>query len=447
MGGKSMKLLVLGAALALATLYVLTSWDFPGQRAQARPYFSEQEIKVGREYAAQRNTLSWSVTAVHLGLLAALVFLGYGRRLVDWADRLTGRRWLLTVVAVASACYVFDQLLKVPFRLAGLELSRSYQMTSLSWPAWFEDFAKTLGLSLLIQAAVFAGLFLLMAWLPRVWWVAAGLCTVVLACLFALVLPVWINPLFNDFRPLNDPTLEKSVLDLAGRAGVSVREVLVMDASRRSRHTNAYFTGFGATRRIVLFDTLLQPPVSVAAGAVGLLGTPGGPGLLLAASELAVARSVQDAEVTSILAHEFGHYKYDHIVKGIALGSLGAFVGLFVLGLILRRNVGRSPLSLRAPTDPAAIPLILLLFSLGNWLVLPAENAVSRAFEAQADWTALELTREPQVFIEAEKNLARQNLGNVAPNPIAQWFFGTHPSAVERIEMAQRWQEEHAGKN
>jgi STE24 endopeptidase len=442
-----MKMLLAVACVALTTLFVLTTFvDFPAERERARHYFSEPVVEVGREYAARGRWIFWGSTAVHLAFLAGLVYLGFGRRLADWAGRLTGRRWFLTLVAVTAVCFLVDQLLKIPFRLAGLEVARQYGMTTLSWPAWFEDFAKTVALGGLLQVGVFAGLYLLMAWLPRAWWVVAGFLSVALGCLFALVLPVWVSPLFNDFRPLKDPTLEKSVLDLAGRAGVAVREVLVMDASRRTRHTNAYFTGFGATRRIVLYDTLLREPATNAAGAVAVAVSPCGQGPLLAATYLAGAKATTSAEVSSVLAHEIGHWKHDHIVKGIALADVGAFVGLFVLSLILRGNVGRPPLYLRGITDPAGVPLILLLFSLGNWLVMPLENAISREFERQADWTALELTQDPQVFIAAEKNLATSNLGDVAPNPISQWFFSTHPSAVERIEAAKRWQREHAGE-
>jgi STE24 endopeptidase len=439
-----MKKLLGVAVVALATLFVLTTFgDYPAQRESAGRDFTKGEIDVGREYAARGRLISWGSTAVHLSFLAALVYLGFGRRLADWAGRLTGGRRVLTLGAVVLACFLTDQLLKVPFRLAGLEVARQFNMTTMTWPAWFEDLAKTVALSGLVQLGLFVGLYALIAWLPRGWWVAAGCLSVALGFLFALVLPVWVSPLFNDFRPLRDPTLEKSVLDLAGRAGVPVREVLVMDASRRTHHTNAYFTGFGSTRRIVLFDTLLRGSATTGAGTVALAGSPFGPGPLLAACDCAAARAAQSAQVTSIMAHEIGHWQHDHIVKGISLAGVAAFAGLFVLSLILRGNVDRPPLFLKRPIDPAGVPLILLLFSLGNWLVMPVENAIGREFERQADWTALELTRDPQAFIEAEKKLARDNLGNVAPNPVAEWFFSTHPTAVERIEMARLWQRQH----
>jgi STE24 endopeptidase len=397
---------------ALAVIFVLTMFvQFPAAREQAERYFSSDTIEIGWQYSWERRWLFWGSTAVHFAFLMSLVYLGFGRRLATWAARPSRGSWFLTLVVVSGACFLLEELLRLPFRLAGLEVQRRFGMTVMTWPAWFEDFAKAVGLNGLVEVAILVGLYLLMAWLPRIWWFVAAVASSILACFFALILPIWINPLFNEFRPLNDPIMEQRVRDLASRAGVPVYEVLVMDASRRSLHTNAYFTGFGSTRRIVLYDTLI---------------------------------STSNADqLESVLAHEIGHWQHDHIVKGIALGSVAAFVGLFLLSRILRYLVGKPPLYLSSPTDPAGIPLILLLFSLGNWLVMPVENAVSRAFERQADWTALELTRDPQSFIDSEKSMARTNLQNVAPNPIAVWYFSTHPTPVERIEMAERWRQEN----
>jgi STE24 endopeptidase len=186
---------------------------------------------------------------------------------------------------------------------------------------------------------------------------------------------------------------------------VPVDELLVMDASRQGRHTNAYFSGFGPTRRIVLYDTLL-------------------------------ATHTPD-EVLSVLGHEIGHWRADHIAKGIALGTLGALVGFLALDLLLRRAASAGWLS--NPADPAGLPMILLLSYLGSWLAMPVGNAVSRRFEREADAAALELAGRPEVFIEAEKRLARTNLANVAPTPLSVWLFASHPPVLDRIAMAEAW--------
>ena len=124
------------------------------------------------------------------------------------------------------------------------------------------------------------------------------------------------------------------------------------------------------------------------------------------------------------------------------MGGIGALVGLFLLSRILRWAVGRKPFLLSSPTDPAGLPLVLLLMTLGNWLTLPVQNGISRHFERQADAASLELARKPDAFIGAEKRLAVDNVGNVAPTPFNTWMFATHPPAVERIQMAERWKSE-----
>ena len=207
-----------------------------------------------------------------------------------------------------------------------------------------------------------------------------------LAVFLALIAPLWIAPLFNRFVPLSSTphaALLPRVRALTERAGIPVGEVLVVDASRQGRYTNAYFSGFGATRRIVLYDTLLQSHTA--------------------------------DEVESILGHEIGHWRHHHIVKGLALGTLGAALGLWLLSRLLLGAVGWPPLRITAPGDPASLPLVLLAVFVGGWLSLPVENAISRAFERQADRASLELVGRPAVFIDSEKRLNRDNQSNVAP--------------------------------
>jgi STE24 endopeptidase len=219
--------------------------------------------------------------------------------------------------------------------------------------------------------------------------------------------------------------------------------VLVMDASSQGRHTNAYFTGFGSSRRVVLYDTLLKSHSGMhpetAASTVGLLANPAGGGAWLAASPVVAARKQGDDEIESVVAHELGHWRYNHIVKGIALASAAGLLGFWLLSRVLLWAVRRRPFCLTSPSDPAGLPLLLLLLTLGMWLAMPIQNAISRMFERQADMTALELARKPDAFIAAEERLARDNLSNLAPTPFNVWMFSSHPPPVERIKTAEEW--------
>jgi STE24 endopeptidase len=250
--------------------------------------------------------------------------------------------------------------------------------------------------------------------------------------------------LFNTFTPLRETKwakLEPRLRELIDRAGIEVSDILVIDASRQGRHTNAYFAGFGPSRRIVLYDNLLEyrrrDVAGIAAYGVGhwqQISTPG-----IAALMLDQVEKHRLEEIESILAHEIGHWKHDHIVKGIALAVPGAMLALFLLSRVLLGAVGRGPWQLRAPWDPAGIPLVLLLYFVGTWIAMPIQNGISREFERQADRMSLELARQPDAFIAAERRLVRDNIGNVAPTPWNVWLFATHPTAVEAIRMAEEW--------
>jgi STE24 endopeptidase len=410
-----MKNLVAVVLAVFFALFVLTVFvPYPPARTQAEKYFTAAEVERGLEYALERRLLFWGSAAAELGVLMFLGLTGAGRRLADFALRAFKGRWFPTVLAVGAVCFCGVQLLQFPFALGRFYLARSWGLTSRGAAPWFAEYLLSLALELAVGAIVLIGFYLLLRLMPRFWWLAATLGGGLLAALGAFLLPIAIAPLFNTFTPLAQTDWaerEPAIRRLVAAAGVPVQDVLVMDASRQGEHTNAYFTGFGPTRRIVLYDTLLKKH--------------------------------SPDEVASILAHELGHWTHHHIVKGICLGMLGTLVGLLLLDRLLRRFMSRAPWRLSSLADPAGLPLILLLAYLGSWLARPAENAVSRYFERQADATSLELAGRPQVFISAEKKLAQDNVGNVAPSPWNIWLFATHPSALERIGMAEDWRSTH----
>ncbi|MCC6421527.1 MAG: M48 family metallopeptidase [Gemmataceae bacterium] len=455
-----------GVLVYVVLFFVTTFTQSAAAEARAAAYFSRHDIERGLRYAFERRLFFWSSTAVQLLFLGAVVFSGFGRRLADFCDRLvpvprpaggqTQRLrhrlfdWLhrlAVVVLVGAFCFLAVELLVLPLRLGRLANDRAWGMTNRDVLSWLRDYGVALAVTGGLGAIALAGLYALIRLFPRRWWLLGALGSVALGILYAFILPVWINPLFNTFTPLKDPYLRASVRTLADRAGVPVQEVLVMDASRHGRHTNAYFTGFGSTRRIVLYDTLPSlrplPPYSPAeaASVVGLLAAAELPAVMRPAvvGRVLGYRSATIDEDESILAHEIGHWQHNHIVKGILLAGLGGFVGLYLVARLLTWAVGRAPFGLRSPADPAGVPLLLLLSLVGAWVAWPVENAVSRHFESQADMAALKLASRPEAFIEAEKRLARDNLSNVAPTPFAVWLFASHPPTVERIRMAEEW--------
>jgi STE24 endopeptidase len=424
-------------------LFVLTTFvPYAPSRAEAARYFSAEEIDDGLRYAFQRRLFFWTSVALQLTLLGVLALTGAGRRLADFCDRLTGKRWLLTVLLVGGVCFLAQTALELPVRVGRLENARAWGMTHRSLGDWLEDYLKWLGISALIGGVVLLGLYVLVRLWPRWWWAPATVGGAALGITYAFLLPLVINPLFNIFTPLQDEYLRRGTEDLARKAGVPVSEILVMDASRQGKHSNAYFTGFGASRQIVLYDNLLKSANSLqpagAASVVGLLGSPGG-GPLLAATVVMNERRQGLEEVESVLAHEMGHWRHNHILKGISLGILGGLLGMFVLSRILLWAVQRRPFLLHGPADPAGVPFVMLLAVLGSWLASPVESSITRYFEREADAASLELAGRPEAFIAAEKRLCRDNKSDVAPTPWTVLLFSTHPTALERIQMAEEY--------
>jgi len=403
--------LTLGAAMVLAVVAVATFIPSEAAYKQAREAaFTTDQIDLGLQYALERRCFMWTLQAIELALLAGMALTGCGRWLADRFLAWTGQRRVLAALGVAAVYAIAHELLYLPVGIARFYHTKAWGMSNLELDGWLRDHAIGFGIYAVIGVVTIGGLYWLLILFPRTWWVIATVGGTVLSAAFIFLSPILINPLFNDFTPLSQtewkdqqPRVQKLIKD----AEIPVEEILVMDASRQSNHTNAYFTGFGSTRRIVLYDTLLKNH------------TPD--------------------EIDSVLAHEIGHWMHHHIYLGVLLGAAAGFVGFFLLDRILRLAVAHPPWQLQSVGDPASVPLVLLLVYLGSWAVMPLENAVIRLFERQADAVSLDLAGQPDAFIACEKKMAIDNKSNVAPTPWGVWIFSTHPPTVERIQMAEEW--------
>jgi STE24 endopeptidase len=279
---------------------------------------------------------------------------------------------------------------------------RRYGLSKQGYAGWLRDSALSLGIRLILVAIAVGLAVFLAARLGSSWWLVGAPAVVVIAALFTLLQPVLVEPLFNRFEPVRDRALVADIEELADRLDVEVDEVLVADASRRTTAANAYVSGLGPSKRVVLYDTLLNGDYT-------------------------------DGEIRVITAHELAHMARAHLWKGIVWFALLAIPAVFLVSWFTERRGGLD--------DPARVPLaitVALVFFLAS---LPFQNVVSRRYEAEADWLALEATRDPDSAVELDRRLVTTNLADPKPPGWYHALLGTHPAPIDRIAMAEEFRE------
>jgi STE24 endopeptidase len=369
---------------------------------KASDSFAAGEISRARDYHRPLYRALFADWTLQLAVLALIAFGPPG----DWLWAATGGPWWARAFELTALVLAVSALIRVPLSAwRGWVWERRWGFSTQSFGAWLGDVAK--GLSL---GAVLTGLGLTaLVWSARIWptwWpVPAALGAAALALLLSLLAPLLFERLFNRFEPLADEELARDLRSLSERAGVPVRTTLVADASRRTTKHNAYVSGLGPTRRLVLYDTLLRDsPVP---------------------------------ELRGVVAHELGHRRFGHVALGTVLAMLGAAAAVFALWVAFTWNGLVEAAGADGPGDPRIVPLVLLVLWVLQIGSLPFETWLSRRWERVADRFAVELTRDPETMERMHHRLALANLADLdPPRPVYLLLF-THPTPPERIAAAR----------
>lgn len=412
-GWVSVAVLGFGAVAAIA---VTTPWH-PLGRAVAHPVaadpardFTPAQIDRAEGLSHALNGPSYGSLAIGLVVVAALGFTPLGARVFR---RMTARvpTWPLRVALAGLAVTLLTTVITLPFAAWSHTVLERYGLTAQPWPAWLHDQAIGFGINAVgtIVALLLAGW--LIRTLPNAWFAPAAAAAFVLIVLVSYGYPMVIEPLYNAFTPMRPGALRTQLLDLARRDGVPVRDVLVADASKRTATVNAYVSGFGGTRRIVVYDTLL--------------------------------RTTPPAQIRVIVAHELGHAKRGDVLHGTLVGAAGGAAGvcllyLFVTAPRVRRRAGVTHLA-----DAGGVPLLIAAVAVGTFLGTPAQTLVSRHIEARADAHALDLTGDPLTFAKMQRDLSVRNLSDPSPDTFDYVMYATHPTGPQRIAMARDWSRLH----
>jgi len=333
--------------------------------------FTREEVERGRRYHRPLLLALVLDLALSFVALALLAFGPPGDVLESVLERLP---WWAGVPLAGALVTVLLALVRSPLAFwRGQLRERRWSLSTQSAAAWVVDWLKALAVGAVLAAGALLGLAALVRWQPSLWPLPAAFAAAGLVLLLGFVAPLVLEPLFNRFAPLGDPGLRADLLELAREAGAPVKEVLVADASRRTRKQNAYVSGLGASRRLVLFDTLLE--------------------------------GSDPREIRAVVAHELAHRRERHVAKGTLVGMAGAALFVLVLWLVLPSG----------PDDARAVPLVLLVVLALELAALPPWAALSRRWERVADRVALALTHDPGAVEAVFRRLATANIADLDP--------------------------------
>jgi STE24 endopeptidase len=303
--------------------------------------------------------------------------------------------------------FMGSMVLKIPFDLyRTFVIEKSYGFSTTTAGLWFSDLIKSTLISLILLVVFLCILLAVMSWEPRTWWLWVWIVFSLFQILLSWIYPVLIAPLFNKYIPIQDEILKDRIFSLMEKGGIKAKGVYQVDAGKRSRHTNAYFTGLGRTKRIVLYDTLLA--------------------------------AHDHEEILSILAHEIGHWKKRHVLKqiiGLEIFTLVTLLGIF---LLLKWPLLYQTFGFPVGVSYGGIFLIFMLLEPFLFFLTPLLSVITRRYEREADRFAVEIIGTGEHLARAMKKLAKDNLANLHPHPLYAWFYYSHPPLVQRIADLQK---------
>ena len=345
-----------------------------------------------------------------------ILFTGFSSKLRDVARRI-GRNWFFTIIVYFALFVLITFIIGLPLSYCtGFARPHAYGLSNQTFGKWFGDELKGVMVGLIMGGLLLWVPYQLVKKSPRRWWLWTSLLAIPLTAFFLLIAPVVIDPLFNKFGPMKDKALEGQILDLAGRAGIEGARVFEVDKSADTNTVNAYVTGFGGSKRIVLWDTT-------------------------------IAKLAPD-ELLFVMAHEMGHYVLGHVVKSIFFAAGLILFTLYAAyrlqdGLIARFSTrfGFTELS-----DIASLPLVMLLVGVLSFVVTPVANGYSRWQEHESDRFGLEITRNNHAAATAFVTLQQENLGVPRRGLLYKLWRASHPLLGERIDFCNSYRPWEEGK-
>jgi STE24 endopeptidase len=362
-----------------------------------------------QSYNRVKRWLGIADFGIGLLLLILLLATGWSGTLRDLAYRGASTNYSLAVFLYVLMLTMISRVLGFPLDYYGFRLEHRYHLANQRTRSWLLDELKGLLIGLVFATVVAELLYLLIRHYQH-WWLLAWAIFLGLFVLLAQLAPVVLFPIFYKFEPLENDELRKRLVVLSERAGTRVRGVYKWHLSEKSKKANAALTGLGATRRIILADTLLD--------------------------------HYSNDEIEAVLAHELGHHVHRHIFKSILVQAGITLAGFYLANEVLRYAVERGNM-FETMSDFANLPLLVLVATLLSFLLMPALNAYSRFNERQADRYCFQSVASVDPFISSMNKLAEQNLAEKTPSRWVEWLFHSHPAIAKRVSAAEAWAKAH----
>lgn len=378
---------------------------FPGAiGTEAQTIFSTEQIQLGRDYSKGTRITFILSFLIQVTFLVWFLWKGKGDNLSYHCQKWSRGNSVLGFLLFYLWLGLFLVLIQLPFAFfSGFIWQHNWGFSTQTLSGWTWDFFRQFTLDLVIGGVGVVLLYGAFRIWPRLWWVVCATLFSLWLVIQTFLWPIFFAPIFNSFQPVQNPEIIEMVHEVADKADLEIREILVMDASKRTTKANAYFAGVGSTKQIVLYDNLLN--------------------------------YYSQPEIKAVIAHEIAHWQKGHIVKGLSLGIIGSFILWGGAYLVIRSEMrGRK-------VPPKVWAILLLFFLMTNFVSSPLQSGISRQMEIEADQTAVVLTKEPSAAIGLQINLALGNRSDLSPPVYIEWFSYTHPSVTKRITKIREIQE------
>ena len=356
-----------------------------------------------KRYNKIKLLVSLSGSVLSFAFLLTLLIAGYTTGIAEYVHTVTEQPYL-ALIMFAAVIGLLTSILSLPFSLySGYVLEHRFHLSNQTFGGWAWEHLKGMLVSIPIVVPLLLIFYYLLTSMPEYWWFAVATVMFIFSIGLSRIAPILILPLFYKLTPLGDSPLKEKILSLTKSTSMIVEGIYTFNLSKTTKKANAAFTGIGRSKRILLGDTLME--------------------------------NFSEEEIETVFAHELGHYSHGHIWKGIAVGTVSIYIGLFLTALAY--NGMLSWFGFTSPSQLAALPLLTLLLGLYSLITSPLGNVLSRKHEFEADRYAVEKTNNKEAFVSTMNKLAEMNLADKEPHPLVEFFFYSHPSIHKRIKAAE----------